>query len=90
MKVYCLLSLESPRRGHSNKYTKYTIFNIDKKITLNFPKSAVIDFFQGTQDRVRNRQGKQAIRVQAIEVLLFPTEVSFSVASNCTESTVLF
>ena len=28
MKVYCVFSLESPHRGHSNEYTQYTIFNI--------------------------------------------------------------
>ena len=29
-----MFSLESPHRGDSNEYTKYTIFNIKKKITL--------------------------------------------------------
>ena len=38
MKVCCVFSLESPHRGDSNEYTKHTIFNIKKKITLNFPK----------------------------------------------------
>ena len=40
MKVYCVFSLESPHRGNSNKYTKYTIFNVIQKITQNYPKSA--------------------------------------------------
>ena len=44
-KVYCVFSLESPRRGDYNEYTKYTIFNIKKKVTLNFPKSAAMRFF---------------------------------------------
>ena len=44
MKVYCVFTLESPHRGDSNEYTQYTIFNI-KKITLNYPKSAVMGFF---------------------------------------------
>ena len=35
-----MFSLESPHRGDSNEYTQYTIFNIKKKITLNYPKSA--------------------------------------------------
>ena len=30
--------LESPHRGDSNEYKHYTIFNIKKKITLNYPK----------------------------------------------------
>ena len=52
MKVYCVFSLESPHRDDSNEYTQYTIFNIIKKITLIDPKSAVMGFFQGTQERV--------------------------------------
>ena len=41
-KVCCVFSLESPHRGDSNEYTQYIIFNIKKKITLNYPKSAAI------------------------------------------------
>ena len=41
------------------------------KITLNYPKSAAMGFFQGTQERVQNSQGKRAIRVRATRVLLF-------------------
>ena len=40
-----MFSLESPHRGDSNEYTQYTIFNIKKKIILNFLKSAVMEFF---------------------------------------------
>ena len=35
-----MFSLESPHRGDSNGYTQYTIFNMNKKNTLNYPKSA--------------------------------------------------
>ena len=42
MKVYCVFSLESPCRGDSDEYTQYTIFNIKKKITLNYPRSAAL------------------------------------------------
>ena len=53
MKVYCAFSLESPHRGDSNEYTQYTVFNIKKKISLNFPKYVSMGFcFQGTQERV--------------------------------------
>ena len=45
MTVYSVVSLESPHRGDSNEYTKYTKFNIKKKITLYYPKSAAIGFF---------------------------------------------
>ena len=45
MKVCCVFSLESPHRGDSNKYTQYTIFNIKKKITLDYCKSAPMGLF---------------------------------------------
>ena len=42
MKVFCVFSLESPHRGDSNEYTQYTIFNIKRKIDLNYLKSAAM------------------------------------------------
>ena len=45
IKVCCVFSLESPHRSDSNKYTQYTIFNIKKKMSLNYPKSAAMGFF---------------------------------------------
>ena len=39
-----MFSLESPHRGYSNEYTQYTIFNIKRKITLNFIKFAAVGF----------------------------------------------
>ena len=44
MKVCCVFSLESPHRGDSNEYIQYTIFNIKKKTTLNYSKSAAMGF----------------------------------------------
>ena len=66
-----MFSLESPHRGNSNEYTQYTIFNILKKITLKYSKSASMGFFPVTQRRVRNSRGKRAISVRAIEVLMY-------------------
>ena len=40
-----MFSLGSPRRGDSNEYTQYTIFNMNKKNTINYPKSAATGFF---------------------------------------------
>ena len=40
-----------------------------KKITLNYLKSAAMGLFQGTQERVRNSRGTRAISVRAIEGL---------------------
>ena len=64
-----MFSLESPHRGDSKEYTQYNIFNIKKKITLNYPKSAAAGFFQGSQERVRNTGGKRTISVRATEGL---------------------
>ena len=65
-----MCSLESPHRGDSNEYTQYTIFNIKKKINLNFPKSPAMGCFLGTQKGVENSRGKRAISDRATEVLL--------------------
>ena len=43
-RVCCVFLLESPHQGDSNEYTQYTIFNIKKKITQNYPKSAAMGF----------------------------------------------
>ena len=40
-----MFSLESPHGGGSYDYTQYTIFNIKKKITLNYSKSAALEVF---------------------------------------------
>ena len=66
-----MFSLELPYRGDSNVYTQYTIFNVNKKNTLNLQ---LWEFFQGTQERVRNSRGKRAIGVRATEVLLCSNE----------------
>ena len=46
------------RLGNSTEFTQYTIFNIKKKITINYHKSAAMGFFLGTQEQVRNSHGK--------------------------------
>ena len=52
MKVCCVFSLESPHWGDSNGYTQYTVFNIKKKITLNYPKFAAKGIFsQGLKNK---------------------------------------
>ena len=65
-----MLSLESPHRGDSNEYTQYTIFNITRKIDLNYHKPAAKGFFPRAQARVLNSHGKRAISVRAMKVLL--------------------
>ena len=66
-----MFSLESPHRGDSNEYTQHTVFNIKKKITLNYPRPAAKGFFLGTEEHVRNSHGNRAIGVRATEVLLY-------------------
>ena len=66
-----MLSLESPHRGDSNVNTQYTIFIIKKKITQIILILQLWDLFLGTQERVQNCSGKQAISVRATEVLLY-------------------
>ena len=39
-----MFSLESPHRGDSTEYTQYTIFNMKRKIDLNYLKSAAMGF----------------------------------------------
>ena len=64
--------LESPHRGDSNEYTQNTIFSIKKENHSNFfPNLQPWYIFQGTQERVRNTQGKRAIWVRAIEDLRY-------------------
>ena len=55
MKVCCVFSLESPHRGDSNECTQYTIFNIKKKIVLNYPKSAEDGIFP-RDSRISSKQ----------------------------------
>ena len=81
MKACCVFSLESGHRGDSNEDTQYTIFNLKKKIALNYPKSAAMGFPRGTQTRVLNSHGKRAISVRAIEVLLYCTGNIFRINS---------
>ena len=47
----------SSHRGDSNEYTQYIIFNINTKITLDYPKSAVMDIYLGTYELIRNSHG---------------------------------
>ena len=63
-----MFSIESPHRGNSNDYKQYTIFNIKRKIDLNYLKSAAMGFFfQGTQERVRNSRGKRVISFELLK-----------------------
>ena len=45
-----MILLESPRRGDSNEYTHYTIFNIKRKSPLIIPNLQLWDFSQGLKN----------------------------------------
>ena len=54
MTVCCEFLLESPHRGDSNESTQYTIFNIKKKIDLNYPKYVGMGLFPEFETAVVN------------------------------------
>ena len=62
-----MFSLESPHRGDSNEYTQYTIFNIIKKITQNYLKSAAMGFCS----RGLKNEFETAVVNEPSEVLLY-------------------
>ena len=66
-----MFSLESPHRGDSNQYTQYTIFNIKRKINLNFNKFAAVGFCPRHSKPSSKQPGKRANSVRAPEVLLY-------------------
>ena len=51
--------------------TQYTIFNTKMKFTSIYPNFAVMGFYNGTQERIRNSHGKRVISVRAIGALLY-------------------
>ena len=60
-------------------------FSIQKRKSPEIiPNLQLSNFFQGTQERVRNSCSKQAISVRAIEVLLYIGDVCTFRGSNCT------
>ena len=72
-----MFSLESPHRGDSNGHTQYTIFIIKTKNNLDYPKSAAMGFFLGTQQRVRNSRVNEPsvfepLKFYSIIVFQFP------------------
>ena len=63
-----MFSLESLYRGDANEYTNNTIFNMKKKITLNYPKYNNVCSFRIFSYGLKN---EFEIAVAAIEVLLY-------------------
>ena len=68
--MLCVLIRIASLRRFYRVHTIYRFQYIKKKITLNFPNLQQMDYFLGTQERVRNSRCKRAISVRAIEVLL--------------------
>ena len=77
MKVCSAFSLQSRKRGDSNKYTQYTIFNIKRTSSEIFLNLQQLDFFQGSEESVQNSRGKRAISFRTIEGLLHCLSICF-------------
>ena len=72
-----MFSFQSPHQGNSSEYKKYTIFNIKKKIILNYPKSSALRFSsKGLKTEFDVNRGKRAISVLATEGLLYFSYIS--------------
>ena len=82
-----MLTLESPHGGDSNEFTQYTIFNMNMKNTLNYPKSAAMGFIQWIQELVRNSRGNEP---SVFEPLKFYCTYKISVTLVLLASAVLF
>ena len=61
---------------------------IKKKITLKYTKFATMGLFPGTQERVRNSRGTQAIRIT--EVLLYVNAYTLLFFCHFYKGTTLF
>ena len=83
-----MFSLESPYRGSSNEYTQYTVFSIEKKLTINYHKSADMGFSQGTKERIRDGRGKRAISVRAMYCVI-PVQTLGSCGKKVQQLTVI-
>ena len=73
MMVCFVVSLESSQQGNSYEYTQYTtqytIFNINKTITLNYPKSAAMCFFyNGIKNELETAMAKEPSVFQPLKV----------------------
>ena len=55
-------------RGDSNEYTHYTIFNIKKKITLNYPRSAAVDFPKGLKNEFETAMVNEPLVFEPLRV----------------------
>ena len=72
-----MFSLESPHRGDSNEYTKYTIFNMNKKNTLNCPKSAAMGFFsKGLKNEFETAMVNEPSVFEPLKFYCIPTQHS--------------
>ena len=64
-----MFTLESPQRGDSYEYTQYTIFSMNMKNCLNYPKSAAMGFFsKGLKNEFETAMANEP---SVFEVLLY-------------------
>ena len=86
-----MFSLESPHRGDSNDCTQYTIFNIKRKIDLNYLKSAAMWELESTSTLSNARRGHfpKVKKEQCISTLLAKNNIKIS-TSHCRSLVSLF
>ena len=75
-----MFSLESSHRGDSNEYTRYTIFNIKKKITPNYSRSAALGFIsKGIENEFETAVINEPSVFEPLRVYCIGTPIPFSV-----------
>ena len=91
-----MFSSELPHRGDSKKYTKYTIFNIKRKITLNYLKWNF--FSKGLEEEFKTAVVNKPSVFQPLKVFCIylstvmclsigtPKSNKFSICSKCTNN----
>ena len=72
-----MFSLESPHRGDFNDYTRYTIFNTNKKNALNYPKSVAMGcFFKGLKNELETAVVKEPSMFEPLKFYCILTDKS--------------
>ena len=89
-----MFSAESPHRGDSNEYTQYTVLNIKKKLTLNYPKSAVKfsdkilwDFYKGLKNEFETAVVNEPSVFEPLKFYCIPIVRRPGTASKALETT---
>ena len=84
-----MFALDTLHRGDSNEYTQNTIFNIRKEIILNHVRSATMDYFQGTEERVfKAALANEPSVFEPPKIYCTSAAISRQARHNCTHCTL--